>query len=203
MTQRRRHRTHAAASTTDGTATFDHRAGRTTPTPGDSRSAETAPRGPAITIQRGDTLWGLAERHLGAGARFVEIVTLNRDVRQSDGRALESADTIHPGWRLRLPADASAVHASAQTPATHVVETGDTLWSVAAEHLGDGSHFDEPRAHGATLRRACTGSPFRDLAHLAPGHGALPSDDRRGPSSRPRPRRLRRQPRRPPRRGSR
>jgi hypothetical protein len=42
---------------------------------------------PTIVVQRHDTLWLLAEQHLGSGERFVEIVRLNKGVRQQDGRA--------------------------------------------------------------------------------------------------------------------
>lgn len=53
-----------------------------------------------------DTLWDIAERHLGDGLRWKEIYDLNRDRPQPDGRRLTTPSLIHPGWRLQLPADA-------------------------------------------------------------------------------------------------
>lgn len=53
-----------------------------------------------------DTLWDIAERHLGDGRRWKEIFELNRNRPQADGERLEVARLIYPGWRLLLPADA-------------------------------------------------------------------------------------------------
>jgi DNA-binding SARP family transcriptional activator len=55
---------------------------------------------------RHDTLWDIAERHLGDGLRWKEIYQLNRGREQHDGRSLDHAGLILPGWRLRMPADA-------------------------------------------------------------------------------------------------
>lgn len=53
-----------------------------------------------------DTLWDIAERYLGDGFRYKEIWDLNKGVTQPDGRVLEKADLIHPGWVMKLPNDA-------------------------------------------------------------------------------------------------
>ncbi|GAB2444623.1 hypothetical protein GCM10027062_25800 [Nocardioides hungaricus] len=57
-----------------------------------------APRAERVTVQAGDTLWGLAEEHLGSGDRWPEIYALNRAVVGGD------PDLIQPAQRLRLPA---------------------------------------------------------------------------------------------------
>jgi nucleoid-associated protein YgaU len=103
---------------------------------------------PSITVERHDTLWGLAERHLGSGERYSEIVELNRGVPQPHGRRLDGSSRIYPGWVLRLPADAAGVKAPEASPSAdgdvvHVVEVGDTLWDIAEEHLGEGSEYPE------------------------------------------------------------
>ncbi|MBB0231183.1 BTAD domain-containing putative transcriptional regulator, partial [Streptomyces calidiresistens] len=54
-----------------------------------------------------DTLWGIAERHLGDGLRYKEIYELNRDRVQPDGSRLTEASLIRPGWILEMPADAT------------------------------------------------------------------------------------------------
>lgn len=62
---------------------------------------------PTITVHRGDTLWELAEHHLGDGTRFREIAELNYHHTQPDGARLTDAHWIYPGWVLRLPHDAT------------------------------------------------------------------------------------------------
>ncbi len=53
-----------------------------------------------------DTLWDIADRYLGDGFRYKEIWDLNKGVTQPDGRVLEKADLIYPGWVMKLPNDA-------------------------------------------------------------------------------------------------
>ncbi|WP_049569211.1 bacterial transcriptional activator domain-containing protein, partial [Streptomyces sp. SBT349] len=53
-----------------------------------------------------DTLWGVAERHLGDGLRYREVYQLNKDRVQPDGSRLTEASLIRPGWILEMPADA-------------------------------------------------------------------------------------------------
>lgn len=125
--------------------------------------AETAPApapspadtGPVITVRDGDSLWLLAERHLGNGARYPEILTLNLGAPQPGGTALTHEHWIFPGWHLRLPADATNLPprpsattaetrgATAAAASSHDVRPGDTLWEISAEHLGDGARFPE------------------------------------------------------------
>jgi hypothetical protein len=50
------------------------------------------------TVQRGDTLWKIAESHYGhgKGGRYKEIFEANREL-------LRDPDKIYPGQRLRIP----------------------------------------------------------------------------------------------------
>lgn len=120
----------------------------------DVASATPAATLPVVIVQRGDTLWGIAERHLGSGARYTEIRDLNLGRLQPDGRTLTAADWILPGWTMLLPADAMGVEPtpdSAPISASSdglggervVVQPGDTLWAIAAQHLGDGEQYTE------------------------------------------------------------
>jgi DNA-binding SARP family transcriptional activator len=54
-------------------------------------------------VRRGDTLWGIAERHLGDPLRWSEIYELNEGRPQPDGRALTDPHWIDPGWTLVMP----------------------------------------------------------------------------------------------------
>jgi LysM domain len=79
--------------------------GRAPPTTGPDEAAAPAP---ALTyqVQRRDTLWDIAERHLGDPFRWQEIFQINQGCPQPDGRCLTDPDLIYAGWQLRLPADA-------------------------------------------------------------------------------------------------
>lgn len=60
-----------------------------------------------------DSLWRIAERHLGDPFRWREIYELNQGRTYADGRIFRDPDLIHPGWDLLLPPDAvGAVSAS-------------------------------------------------------------------------------------------
>lgn len=54
-----------------------------------------------------DSLWEIAQRHLGDGRRYKEIYELNKDRVQPDGSKLTIASLIRPGWILTMPADAT------------------------------------------------------------------------------------------------
>jgi nucleoid-associated protein YgaU len=54
------------------------------------------------TVQKGDTLWEIAEKHYGKGkgAKYTEIVKANSP-------PVKDPDLIQPGWVLRIPPLAS------------------------------------------------------------------------------------------------
>ena len=68
------------------------------------------------TVVRRDTLWGLAERHLGDPLRWRELFDQNRGVAQADGRALTDPNLIIPGWVLTFPSDAVGLTPTPTTP---------------------------------------------------------------------------------------
>ncbi|MGW8630950.1 BTAD domain-containing putative transcriptional regulator [Streptomyces sp. NPDC055793] len=53
-----------------------------------------------------DSLWEVADRHLGDGRRYKEIFELNKDRVQPDGSKLSEASLIRPGWIMEMPGDA-------------------------------------------------------------------------------------------------
>ncbi len=63
-----------------------------------------------------DNLWDISERHLGDGRRYKEIYELNKGLLQLDGRKLELARLIQPGWNLVMPDDAVGVQRMSQPP---------------------------------------------------------------------------------------
>ena len=57
----------------------------------------------SVVVERGDTLWDLADEHLDDPYRWPEIYEENRGDPQPGGGALTDPDLIQPGWELDLP----------------------------------------------------------------------------------------------------
>ncbi len=100
---------------------------------------ETAPERAASTtyeVQKGDTLWGIAERFLGSGYDFPFIVEANAGRVMQDGTTFQRTGLIRAGWTLAVPRPNVAVqeHDGARF---YVVQPGDTLEGIAGRVLGD------------------------------------------------------------------
>jgi len=89
------------------------------------------------TVQPNDSLWSIAEKHLGDGHRYTELVDLNSDLLGG------KADFLRPGWVLALPAPPESAAAPVGGPRTVTVQPGDSLSSIAAAELGDPNRFRE------------------------------------------------------------
>jgi hypothetical protein len=63
-----------------------------------------------------ESLWEIAQNHLGDGRRYKEIFELNSGHVQPDGSKLTIASLIRPGWVLLMPKDAHGPGIEAVTP---------------------------------------------------------------------------------------
>jgi nucleoid-associated protein YgaU len=106
------------------------------------------PKPPTYTVRNerpADSLWSIAESHLGSGARWHEIARLNQGrTMDAAGRRFDADRPIQPGWVLLMPADAvSAVSAPSKAkPGTEVkVESGDSLSAIAQRELGNADEW--------------------------------------------------------------
>jgi Bacterial transcriptional activator domain len=63
-----------------------------------------------------ESLWEIAQNHLGDGRRYREVFELNKDRVQPDGTKLTIASLIRPGWILLMPKDANGPGVHAVTP---------------------------------------------------------------------------------------
>ena len=98
---------------------------------------------PTVIVRRHDSYWAIAERTLGDGLRWQEIHRLNAGRTLDDGTVIPTDDTLHAGWQLVLPSDATVPPttnletATATPPEVHVVENGDNLWDIAETTVED------------------------------------------------------------------
>jgi nucleoid-associated protein YgaU len=121
----------------------------------EAKPAASTEKLPTYTVRDGDSLWNIAQQHLGDGKRYTEIAQLNYGVQQADGHALTSDHWLNAGWELKLPADANTA-----TATQHTVQPGENLWQVAQSTLGDGDRYMElfdanqgkPQADGQSLK---------------------------------------------------
>jgi len=81
-----------------------------------------------------ESLWSIAEKHLGSGERWKDIAGLNEGrLMDAEGRVFRSEGTIQPGWKLFLPTDAKPA-AGTRTEDMVTVQPGDSLSGIAEEH---------------------------------------------------------------------
>lgn len=145
------------------------------------RAEPTAAPGEYI-VQPGDSVYGIAERLVGPDssrvAAFAErLVDLNLGRRMPDGRRFDNAAFIDVGWVLELPDGAGAAPSQRRDVAgTHVVEEGESLWSIAEDELGDPTRW--PEVYGANEGREFDdGRRLTDPDLIRPGWDLrLPTD---------------------------
>jgi nucleoid-associated protein YgaU len=101
-----------------------------------------------VEVRKGDTLWSIAETHLGAGERWRQIAVLNHGRLMADGQRFLDADRIRPGWDLLIPepTDHAGAHGTNTDPqlagvngaTVATVRAGDSLWDIAEREYGAG-----------------------------------------------------------------
>ena len=137
-----------------------------------------------------ESLWEIAENHLGDGRRYPEIYALNKDHVQPDGSRLTIASLIRPGWVLHMPRDAHG-------PGIEIVQHGAgrgaghgtgadgeaaAAHGAAGQHDfggGHGQHRDDgaaPGRHGGGAGQAAAGHAA--AGNAAAGHAAAGHADR-------------------------
>ncbi|HYZ99969.1 MAG TPA: LysM peptidoglycan-binding domain-containing protein, partial [Acidimicrobiales bacterium] len=84
------------------------------PSPAPPTPALAANREGTYVVQRGDSYWGLAQQHLGDGARWREIRDANVGRTVAPGHVIGAHDDdLQPGWVILLPATATPSSAPA------------------------------------------------------------------------------------------
>jgi nucleoid-associated protein YgaU len=95
-----------------------------------------------VRVQRGDSLWKLAEEHLGNGARWHELAQLNPEI--------SDPNVIHAGDSIRLASQSQ----ESQSAKRFIVRPGDTLSSVAQAEFGNARAFPCIASANPNLRTA-------------------------------------------------
>jgi nucleoid-associated protein YgaU len=96
----------------------------------------------AITVQRGDSLWKLAQQNLGKGSRWPELLALNPRI--------ANPGKIKVGAQLYLPTEYSARGEVSKIS----VRKGDTLWQLAHTHFGQAAYWPCLARANPTVRDA-------------------------------------------------
>jgi DNA-binding SARP family transcriptional activator len=125
-----------------------------------------------VTVRSGDCLWSIAQRYLGNGDLFPEIVKLNFGHDMGGGHKFTDPSVIWPGWVLQLPASPAGL-SSADSPATGA--------PAAAGHAGH--HSRDPRfshPHPAATAPAsdpagAAATPAADPPAATPAPAAAPA----------------------------
>ncbi len=99
-----------------------------------------------VIVERDDTLWDLAEEHLGDAYRWPEIFDANRSV-------VADPDQIDIGWQLSLPADARITESAQEALVPRIAESApmDTGrgGSDASQDIEQGGNLATPSSSGA------------------------------------------------------
>jgi nucleoid-associated protein YgaU len=87
-----------------------------------------APKLNAVTVKRGDSLWRIAQRNLGQGLRWHDLLPANPGIRDPNH--------IEAGTHIYVPAASSSL----RTATKFTVQSGDTLSKIAQTQLGHASY---------------------------------------------------------------
>lgn len=87
----------------------------------------------SYTVQKGDTLWGIARAH---GTTVAALAERNE---------IADPDRIYPGQVIQI-GGGSATSTAPTGGRTYTVQKGDSLWAIAARELGSGGRYGEIKA---------------------------------------------------------
>ena len=124
-------------------------------------------------MQPGDTLWHIADDHLGDGAEWTVLAALNLGRDMGGGMRFVDPDQLRAGWHLRLPADARAADTDAPrgSPPAHTARPEGPGHLPELIALGLGSLACAALARRAGHRRRMGARFTGEL-----GIGSAPSD---------------------------
>ncbi|MBO0608277.1 LysM peptidoglycan-binding domain-containing protein [Myceligenerans salitolerans] len=133
--------------------------------------SEVRPAGSSeVTVERGDTLWEIAEEELGDGTRYPDLYEASRSTTQPDGRKLTDPDLIYPGWRVTVP---GTDEAEKPVPDVEPAPGHDTEESTA----DSGESADEQESGGSSGEASAPGGDAADSESADDPAESAASDD--------------------------
>ena len=94
-----------------------------------TESKQKTERTDTYTVNAGDTLWGIADKLLGDGSRYGEIITANG----------LTSDMIHPGQALKIPnAEYKTVSVTLPTALWETLQTSASIRGVSVDKVIEG-----------------------------------------------------------------
>jgi hypothetical protein len=88
----------------------------------------------SYVVKARDDLWSLAEAHLGDPYRWKELFALNQGRTQPDGRTLQRANLVRPGWILHFPDDATGLPHAASSASPAPAPAGPVVAASPAQN---------------------------------------------------------------------
>lgn len=112
-----------------------------------------AERAAQYVVRPGDSLWEIAEKHLGSGFRWREIFELNQGRRFPDGRTLTNSRLIHPGWALKLPVMERELARPVEAAPTPSTDTSYSSTPDASVHVESSPQIETETEEAPTIAR--------------------------------------------------
>lgn len=121
-----------------------------------------------VTVEEGDTLWGIAQRSLGNGEDYGQIFAASTGTVQPDGQQMTDPNLIQPGWEVTVPETVTVTVTVTEpvTPAPTPAPASPS--SGAAARSTSNPHADAPPVAGNS-KADQGGSASGSIKAVAPG----------------------------------